>query len=87
MATTVLEIPNESGIVQKLMFSSIVAHEKVIAITIYVCNEEYVPQKILKTTIDTRNEKDYHTDLRKAAHAKNQYKKEYSTNPEWNENL
>jgi hypothetical protein len=89
MAITALSIPVQEGLVQHLMFSTIPTqmNPEVLGVTIYQCNEEFVPQKVLQTTIDKRSEEQYHTELREVASKKNHFVKGHSTNPEWNENL
>lgn len=89
MAMTSLSIPVEDGLVQNLMFSTLptTMNPEVLGVTIYVCNEEFIPQKIIQTTIDKRSEEEYHTQLRQEAHKKKHFVSQHSTNPEWNEKL
>lgn len=86
MASTAIEIKIGDN-VQRLMFSTIAVpgETPVLAVTIFQCNQEFVPVKKLQNTIDKRTEEEYHTQLRREAATKEQFKRQYSTNPEWNE--
>jgi len=86
MATTVVSIPLPDGKKQNLMFSTLPTQEadNVIAVTIYLCTDDYIPSKVLQTTIDQRTEEEYHTQLRKASFERKQFINGHSTNPEWN---
>lgn len=89
MAITALRIPVGEELTQNLMFSTIptTINPDVLAVTIYQCNDEFIPQKVLQTTIDKRPEEQFHIELRTQASKKNHFIKGHSTNPEWNENL
>jgi hypothetical protein len=85
MASTAIEI-KVGDVTERLMFTTIAVpgETPVLAVTIYKCNDEFVPVKKLQNTIDKRTEEEYHTELRKEAATKEQFKRQYSTNPEWN---
>lgn len=86
MASTAIEIKVGDEI-QKLLFTTApsMSELQIIAVTIYQCNDEFVPIRKLQDTIDKRTEEQYHKELRKESATKEQFRKQYSTNPEWNE--
>jgi hypothetical protein len=86
MASTAIEIKIGDE-VQRLLFSTAetLTDLPFIAVTIYQCNEEFVPIRKLQDTIDKRTEEQYHKELRRESATKEQFKRQFSTNPEWNE--
>lgn len=86
MAFTTIEIPSEQG-PRRLMFATIAPteNEKQIVVTVLACREDFTPFKQIQNTVDPRTEEEFHKQLRKDASEKGHFRKQYSTNPEWNE--
>ena len=83
---TAIEIPHENGS-RKIMFATVGAVEKTqfTVVTILTCDESFKPRMQIQNTVDPRTEEEYHKQLRRDAIEKGQFRKEYSTNPEWND--
>jgi hypothetical protein len=88
MAITSIKLKTQEGD-QNLMFTttSSTRYENVIEITIYICDDNFAPQAKLQETMDKRTEEEYHIQLRKEAHSRDQFINQHSTNPEWNESF
>lgn len=57
---------------------------ELLEVEIYLCNDQWIPQIKIGRSIDNRSEEDYHKELRKDAHDREQLVKKYCTDPEWN---
>lgn len=80
MATTALQIGE-----QRLLIMTVPRKDGLIDVDIYLANEEFLPYGRASMGYDIREEHAYHRALRKEAFSLNQYVKEYSTNPEFDE--
>lgn len=85
MPTTSLKIPQENGI-KRLMFMTTPVND-LLEVDIYFCDEEFVPQGEPVKQVTQIKEEEFHKSLRKEALQKDHYIKDFSTNPEWDENL
>lgn len=85
MPITCIKLKTKEGD-QNLMFTTVPSAriENVTEVTIYICDDEFVPQAKLQETMDKRTEEEYHRELRQEATIRNQFINQHSTNPEWN---
>lgn len=86
MPTTSLKIPQEDG-VKRLMFMTNAINEELVEVNIYFCDEEFIPQGDPVKQVAQLKEEVFHKSLRKEALQKDHYIKDFSTHPEWDENL
>jgi hypothetical protein len=86
MPTTALKITKEDGTVNHIMMMTAPTPTG-IDIDIQLTDANYMPVGKPSLGAMAKDEKEYHVELRKVSHEKGHFVPEYSTNPEWNENL
>jgi hypothetical protein len=83
MPVTSIETTWKDGSKRKMQFVTYPLNEKVIQISVYSCDANWVSLDDPATTFDERDEETFHRELRKAADAKGELVRQYSTDPEW----
>ncbi len=85
MATTALKI-TKNGVEERLLFMTVPRKDgKGLDIDVYLADDEFMPKGTPSLGISEQvDEGAYHTALRSEAEKRNQFVKDFSTNPEWN---
>ena len=83
MPATSIMIMNDEAY-HRLMFITQQSDEEGFTVSIYRCNEEFLPMGEPVTKDLMGKEMDYHISLRKDSSQKGHFISDYSTNPEWN---
>ena len=81
-ATSIMIMNGEAY--HRLMFITQQTDEEGFTVSIYRCNEEFLPMGEAVTKDLLGSEVDYHKSLRKDSIEKGHFMSDYSTNPEWN---
>ena len=83
MATTALEITREDK-VTRLLFMTVDNGDGIIHVDIFLADDEFMPVGTPSLGVSEHpNEEAYHKSLREQAHERDQFRPEFSTNPEW----
>lgn len=83
MPVTSIETTWKDGSKRKMQFVTIPVSEKLIQVSVYSCDTNWVSLDDPAVTWDERNEETYHRQLREQADAKGELVRQYTTDPEW----